>query len=164
MKKSFVLVFLLLLLPWLSARAGVIDNFNPYLEYETFRAKNCRYPLPKVVCGVSTSLLEVSAELDRSQYTIYDFSMKPEDKITPPVNDAFLLVIKKRESLNQPFQVLEFSVAFTYRDGVVISYKKDYYDRFSEVRKNREIPMGVRRWLVNIMAALKPGFSFNPRE
>ena len=164
MKNSLLLFLFLFPLPLLSAEKSPVDNLVPYLGYETFSAKKCKQRRPHVVCAVSNNTLSISAELDRSVYSIHDFSLRKEDAGEVIPTDSFMLVIQQRNSPQSRYKIQEFQVAFSYRDGVVLTYKNDYYDHFSEVRRNRKIPLGVRRWLVGIMSVLKPGFSFKPRE
>ncbi|MDX2470016.1 MAG: hypothetical protein QNL04_05500 [SAR324 cluster bacterium] len=121
-----------------------IDNFIPFLEYEKFSHDLCKNSPKTVVCGHSSDNLQIYAEKD--------------------TEDSFFLTIKKRENPGVPFEIDEFLVRFTYRDGVIIKYQSDYYVQFAEFRKNKAIPMGIRRWLVDIMASLRPGFVFTPQE
>ena len=75
-----------------------------------------------------------------------------------------MLTIKRRSKQTRPFKIYEFRIQFTYRDGIIVTYRKDYYDHFAVVRKNTQIPYAVRVWMVGVMRALKPGFAFTPRE
>lgn len=149
-------------------------NFIPLLEYETFSAKNCQRPRKNVVCGHSSDLLQVYAEADRQNYTRTDYmpgpdgnavkSLPGEPTEATPEWDSFQLIVKRRGSLEQKFDVKEYAVSFSYRDGVVVVHKKDFYDPFEIVCKGRQLPVGIQRWMVDIMAALKPGFTFSARE
>ena len=121
-----------------------IDNFIPFLEYEKFSHDLCKNSPKTVVCGHSSPNLQIYAEKD--------------------TEDSFFLTIKKRENPNVPFEIDEFLIRFTYRDGIIVKYQSDYYVQFAELRKNKAIPMGIRRWMVDIMAALRPGFVFTPQE
>jgi len=149
-------------------------NFIPLLEYETFSAKTCQRPRKNVVCGHSSDLLQVYAEADRQNYIRADYipgidgnAIKPApNEAAEPVPewDSFQLIVKRRGSLEQKFDVQEYAVSFSYRDGVVVVHKKDFYDPFEIVCKNHQLPVGIQRWMVDIMAALKPGFTFTARE
>ena len=134
-----------------------IDNFIPYLEFEKFSAATCKEPRKNRVCGASTDLIQIYAEQEK-------IKVKKNNKVTFEKIDSLLLTIKKREAVNLPFEIDEFLIKFTYRDGIVVIYQEDYYTQFEEVRKNVEIPMGIRRWMVDIMAALRTGYSFTPKE
>jgi len=163
--KNWILLLALFSLCTASAWAkSPIDDFYPYLEHDSFSETKCKHPRKGVVCGASANLIQIYAEKDRTEYYIADYSLDPKDITEIPEEHAMMLTIKRRSKQTRPFKIYEFRIQFTYRDGIIVTYRKDYYDHFAVVRKNTQIPYAVRVWMVGVMRALKPGFAFTPRE
>lgn len=139
-----------LLLPfslWAAERPGApkpIDQLYRLLEHDSFRLDKCKTKYAGVVCAIITDKIELFAESDGP--------------------GGFLLYASEREADTAPWSRLIVQVAFSPSGGMTLTDVTDYYNRYPDIRRGKESPVVVRRWLQDIQKALDPNFRFAPLE
>ncbi|OGG97369.1 MAG: hypothetical protein A2508_08435 [Candidatus Lambdaproteobacteria bacterium RIFOXYD12_FULL_49_8] len=126
----------------IAAKAPWMDQLYVYLEHDAFNSKKCKAPDPSVVCGAREEKLELFAESDGQ--------------------DGFVLNIKERESDDKMFRLRMVRVRFSQREGIVLTDVTDFYDNFPRVMRNTDVPIVVRRWLMDIQKSLRSDYPFPP--
>lgn len=140
MKAALAAVVFMLCAGALWAKPHWMDQLYLYLEHDAFTKKKCDIPTEGIICGANTEKLKLYAETDGK--------------------DGYVLYIKERFEPTEPFGLHMLQVAFTHRDGVIITDITDFYEGYPRRKRGAEIPLVQRRWLQDIQKVLKPTYPF----